>query len=599
MTDVAPPVETRRPPQAVQASVTQRQMVAVVSEMATMLMRSSRSPIFSQLGDLVTVLFDSEGRTLAQAELAAIIACGAQPGLRAIVDYFGEDIREGDVFIHNDVFSGGNQNADLGVFLPVFADGQLIAWTSCKGHMADIGGMTAGGYDPRAREVWQEAIRIPPTKIYERGMVRRDVWDLIAANVRLGIVMEDVQAMVGACVVGRRRLTDLVNRYGLSDFEAQASFLIESSERAMRAEIRRWPDGFYSGESWMVSDGIDSRKRYRVACDIDIRGDNITIDFSRTDDQARGFTNMPASSAMGAVRIALLMLAAAGGVEVVTNDGFFAPVRVVLREGSLLNPRFPAATIFGNQMCDEVVECIMSALAEALPDRVTAGWAQHLSAAVHGEDPRRGRAFVALMAFQRTGAGAMQSHDGWDALGFTGTVGQMRAMDPEVFEFTSPHTLLYHEYRPDSAGAGEWRGGLGTRTAWRCEGEGEVGVSIGDDVDSEGADPPRGLFGGEDGTLNNTAVTFADGRSVSWGSKELLELPPGTIVSSDRGGGGGYGYPWRRPWELVAGDVRDGLLSLAKARMSYGVVIDSEGLVVDVQETELLRKSMADKAAFS
>ena len=306
------------------ASVLQRRVQAISREMATVLMRSSRSPIFNEIGDLVTVIFDRSGRTLAQTEYASIIANGAQPPLQRIIEYFGDDLHDGDVILHNDVFSGGNQNADVGVFLPIFFEGELVAWSASKGHVADIGGMTAGGYDPRAREVWQEAFRIPPLKIQDRGELRRDVWDLVRANIRLEIVAEDIKAMIGACTIGKRRLVDVLERYGVERFDAHMDYVIDASERQVRAELERWPDGTYHGESWMVSDGLDPTRRYRIAVAVTIAGSEITFDFSETDDQAPGFTNMPAASAIGAIRIAFLMLLAAGGL---TIPGQPRPVR--------------------------------------------------------------------------------------------------------------------------------------------------------------------------------------------------------------------------------------------------------------------------------
>lgn len=577
------------------ASVLQRRVDAIATEMATMLMRSSRSPIFNEIGDLVTVLFDARGRTLAQAEFAAIIAFGAQPPLEYIIEYFGDDIAEGDVILHNDVFTRGNQNADTGVYLPIFHEGELVGWAAGKGHMADIGGMTAGGYNPQAREIWQEALRITPVKIYEKGKPRKDVWDFVGANIRIDFVMEDIKSMVGACTVGKRRLVELLDRYGAATFQQHMDYVLSSSERQVRAEIERWPDGVYRGESWMVSDGIDASAKYRIACEVRIEGDEITFDFTDTDDQAPGITNMPPASAMGAVRIAFLMLLAAGDITTPTNQGLFAPVHTVFREGSLLNPRFPAATIFGNQMCDEVLECIMTALAEVLPDRVTAGWNQYICTALNGVDPRSGGPFVTLTVFQRSGPGAMRGTDGWDALGFTGTAGQMRSPDPEMFELTSPHFLEYHEYLPDSAGAGQWRGGLGTRSAWRCYGENEIGVTIGDDVEVEGATPAPGLFGGAAAGRNRLVVEYPDGTTREWGSKELLELPVGAVVRSFSGGGAGYGDPFSRPAELVAAEVRGGLLSAEKARLGYGVVIDDTTGEIDQTATGKLRSGRTNQ----
>jgi N-methylhydantoinase B len=577
-------------PDPILASVLQRRVHAITQEMATVLMRSSRSPIFNEIGDLVTVVFDPAGRTLAQTEYASIIANGAGPPLRHIIERFGDDLHDGDVILHNDVFTGGNQNADVGVYLPVFHDGELVAWTASKGHVADIGGMTAGGYDPNAREVWQEAFRIPPLKLVDRGELRADVWELVCANIRLDIVTEDIRSMIGACTIGKRRLLDVVARYGPEAFDLHMGYVIEASERLVRAEIARWPDGVYRGESWMVSDGIDATARYRIAVEITIDGDEVTFDFSETDDQAPGFTNMPPASALGAIRIAFLMLINAGGVDVPTNEGLFAPVRTVFREGSLLNPRFPASTIFGNQMCDEVIESIMLALAEPLPDRVTAGWNQLLCTTLAGIDPRTSAPSVALTVFMRGGPGAMRGADGFDALGFSGTPGSMRSPDMEMFELSSPHLMEYYEYLPDSAGAGEWRGGLGTTSSWRFYGLDELGVTIGDDAASEGADPAPGLFGGEPAGLNELQLRYPDGTVRNWGSKEIVHgIPPGTVCVSRNGGGAGYGDPRRRDAQRVFAEVRDGLLSPEKARTSYGVAVLPDGSSVDEAETARLR----------
>lgn len=574
---------------AITASVLQRRVDAIAKEMATMLMRSSRSPIFNEIGDLVTVVFDKDGNTLAQAEFAAIIAFGAHPALEYIIKYYGDDIHEGDVIIHNDVYHGGNQNADTGIFMPVFSDGQLVGWTAAKGHMADIGGMTAGGYDPNARDIWQEALRIPPVKVAEKGVFRRDVWDFISANIRFDFVMEDVKSMIGCCTIGARRLVEMIERYTLPVYERHMNYILESSARQVRAEVSRWADGSYYGESWMVSDGFDTTKRYKIACEIEIKGDEITFDFSSSDDQAPGITNMPPASAKGAVRIAFLMILASGDINIPTNQGLFEPIKTVFREGSVLNPRFPAATVFGNQMSDEVVECIMTALSGILPDRVSAGWNKYMCTSTNGVDPRTHEEFGTLTVFQRTGPGGMLGTDGWDALGFTGTAGQMRAPDPEMFELTSPHFLEYHEYLPDSAGAGEFRGGMGTRSAWVSYGENQHGVTLGDNVRSEGAVPARGLFGGKDSGLNDMTVTFPDGTTHLWGSKEIIALPPGSRIESLLGGGAGYGDPFNRPAEKVLAEVRDGILSVEKARSDYGVVLTADATAVDTAQTAALR----------
>lgn len=571
------------------ASVLARRYDAITKEMATLLMRSSRSPIFNEVGDLVTVIFDAEGRTLAQAEFAAIIAFGAQPPLKYIIEYFGDDIHEGDVIIHNDVFTGGNQNADTGIYMPIFHEGKLVAWTAAKGHLADIGGMTAGGYDPRAREVWQEAFRMPPLKVTDRGIPRKDVWDLIAANIRFSFVIEDIKAMVGACEVGRRQLAQIYNRHGYEIISSHMQYVLEASDKQVRAELSTWPNGVYYGESEMVSDGVDPTSRHWIRVKITVDDDSVTFDFSESDDQTPGIANQPKASAAGAVRINFLMLVAAGGVVLPTNEGLFGPIKTVFREGSLLNPTFPAATIYGNQMTDNITEAIMNALSDALPERVTAGWCKAMNAMLAGTDPVTGEPYVSLTVFQRNGPGAMKGHDGWDAFGFSGVAGQMRSPDVEMFELTSPHFLEFHEYDSDSAGAGQWRGGLGTRSAWRIEGINAHGVTLGEGMASEGATPGRGLLGGEDSGLNVMELRLPNGENLAWGSKEFIGTPTGSVVLSLCGGGAGYGNPYLRPVANVLQEVRDEITSIEKARESYGVVINPESLTVDEEETANLR----------
>ncbi len=580
-----------KPVDPVLASVLARRMDSIAKEMATLLMRSSRSPIFNEIGDLVTVIFDAQGRTLAQAEFAAIIAFGAQPPLKYIIDYFGDDIHEGDVILHNDVYTGGNQNADTGIYIPIFHEGVLVGWTAAKGHLADVGGMTAGGYDPRAREIWQEAFRITPVKLSDAGKPRKDVWDLVAANVRFGFVIEDIKAMVGACEVGRRQFLQVIERHSREIIDTHMQYVIEASEKQVRAELANWPNGVYYGESEMVSDGVDPTSRHWIRVKVTVDDDEVTFDFSESDDQTPGIANQPKASAAGAVRIVFLMLVAAGGVILPTNEGLFAPIRTIFREGSLLNPKFPAATIFGNQMTENITESIMTALADALPDRVTAGWAKAMNAMMTGEDPDTGEPYVSLTVFQRTGPGAMRGHDGWDAFGFSGVVGQMRSPDIEMFEITSPHFFEFHEYDPDSAGAGRWRGGLGTRSAWRVDGLNAHGVTLGEAAESEGAHPGRGLDGGEDSGLNVMRLQLPDGSTYEWGSKEIVETPRGTVILSLCGGGAGYGHPYDRPAETVLEEVRNELLSIDKARDSYGVVVNPETLELDEAATAELRKN--------
>src|ERR1035437_6195062 len=190
-------------------SVYARTFKSITDEMSISMAQTTRSPILCEAKDYVPALYDGEGNMLEQTENLPILAFSLAPVCKYIKQYFGDEIYPGDVIFHNDVFSLGNQNNDVAAFKPVFLDGKLVAWTAVKGHQADIGGNVAGGYNPNAVEVWQEALRIPPVKVVERGKLRRDVWNLIFANVRLDIVQHDMKAEVGASPVGERRLLEL------------------------------------------------------------------------------------------------------------------------------------------------------------------------------------------------------------------------------------------------------------------------------------------------------------------------------------------------------------------------------------------------------
>ncbi|MCJ7796221.1 MAG: hydantoinase B/oxoprolinase family protein, partial [Thermoleophilia bacterium] len=245
-------------------SILQKRLKSITEEMSIAMTRTTRSPILCEARDFVTGLYDAAGDMLEQKENLPILAFSLQPVCKYIIEYFGDDIHEGDVIFHNDVFSMGNQNNDVAAYKPIFWEGELVAWAAVKGHMADIGGAVRGGYNPNATEVWQEALRIPPVKVYDRGVLRRDVWDFIFANLRLDIVEEDMRAEIGSCVVGERGIHRLLARYGREVFEAHKEYLFDSTEEMMRAEIAAIPEGTYVGESYAYYDGKNPGSKYKI-----------------------------------------------------------------------------------------------------------------------------------------------------------------------------------------------------------------------------------------------------------------------------------------------------------------------------------------------
>ncbi len=552
------------------ASVLERRLKAITEEMGLTLLRTTRSPILSEARDFVTGLYGPRGEILAQSEYIPILAFALQPACRAVIDAFARDVHPGDVFLHNDVFSGGNQNNDVAVFRPVFVGGRIVAWAATKGHQADIGGAQAGGYNPAATEVWQEALRIPPLRIIERGMLRRDVWRMVFANVRLPIVEEDIRAQIGGTVVGERGVVELYCRHGADKVERHIEALFDAAERRMRAELARIPDGTWVGESTVFFDGHHDGSRHAIRVAIETQGGEIRLDYTGTAAQTTGFVNAPYASSFSAVLLTLLMLV---DPELPHNEGMLRPVSVHIPPGCILNAGFPAATTFGNTLAGPHADAIFRALAPAIPERVSAGWNRMLGMTVAGMDPRRGRRYVDILFLAlKGGSGAVAGSDGYDHIGLINTAGGLLAQDYEMLEVQTPHRLLRHEYLPDSAGAGRWRGGLGVQTLLEISGEDVTGVVFGDGVDGEAR--AFGLFGGRPGSLNRIALTTPAGEVMVPRSKDVIPIPRGTVLAQVAGGGGGYGDPLERPAEVVAAEVRDGVVSAEAACREYGVRVD-------------------------
>lgn len=567
------------------ASVFQRRFKSITEEMSIVLTKTTRSPILCEAKDFVTGLYDGRGKMLEQTENLPILSFSLGPVCEYIVNSFGDEIFEGDVIFHNDVFSMGNQNNDVAVYKPIFHGGRLLAWAAAKGHQADIGGAVPGGYNPRATEVWQEALRIPPVKVYEKGRLRKDVWDLIFANIRYDIVEADMRAQIGSCVVGEREILKLVNKYGLDVFDAHKEFLFDSTEKMMKAEIRTIPNGIYKGESTVYYDGKTPGSKYTIRVKITVEDEEITFDYSETDPQTDGFVNGTYTSSASATLLTFLQMV---NPDIPHNDGMVRPVKILIPEGTILNARYPAATTFGNHLCPPNADAIIRALAPAIPERVTAGWNQLLCYLTSGYDTRKKDNYVDIgFMGLKGGSGATAGVDGYDHIGMIDASGGVLDQDYEMFEQQTPHLLQHHEFWPDSAGAGQWRGGLGVETRFRIGGEKTKVVTFGDgDVE-----PAFGLFGGKNSTLNTIELRYEDRQVYKTTSKDLIEdVPEGTILFQQAGGGGGYGDPFKRNPLLVAREVRDGILSLAKAREDYGVIIDPVTLELNPEETELLRQ---------
>lgn len=551
-------------------SIFQRAFKSITDEMSISLTKTTRSPILCEAKDFVTGLYDAKGQMLEQTENLPILSFSLGPVCKVILEQYGHDIYQGDVIIHNDVFSMGNQNNDVAIFKPIFYENTLVGWSAAKGHQADIGGAVQGGYNPNATEVWQEAIRIPAVKLYEKGKLRKDVWNLIFANIRLQMVQEDIKAQIGACTLGERRLQTFVAKYGLEIFETHKLALFDSTEKMMRSEIKNIPNGIYTGGSMVYYDGKHKGSKFPILTEITVNNEEIIFDFSKSSPQTKGFVNGTYTSSCSAITLTFLQMV---NPNIPHNEGMIKPLKYIVPEGTILNASYPAATTFGNHLCPQIADAIFKALGSAIPEKVTAGWNHLLCSLFTGNHPQTGKKYVDICFLgMKGGSGAMKGDDGYDHIGMIDASGGVLDQDYEMYEQQTPHRIVQHEYLCDSGGAGQWRGGLGTVTQIMLKGEDTTMVVFGDgDVE-----PNYGLFGGKGSVLNKIELTYPDsyrdGKKLIPMSKDMIfGIPDNTLYYQIAGGGGGYGNSKKRDKEKVIQDLKNEVISEEAAEKIYGL----------------------------
>ncbi len=565
-------------------SIFQRAFKSITDEMSISLTKTTRSPILCEAKDFVTGLYDADGNMLEQTENLPILSFSLGPVCKVIIEQYGDRIFPGDVIIHNDVFSMGNQNNDVAIFKPIFVEGKLMGWSAAKGHQADIGGAVQGGYNPNATEVWQEALRIPAVKIYEKGVLRKDVWDLIFANIRLNIVQEDIKAQIGACSLGERRLMNLISKYGIDRFEAHKQELFNRTERMMRAEIASVPNGVYEGSSKVYYDGKHPGSEFEIKSHIIVNDEDIVFDFSQSSPQTNGFVNGTFTSSCSAITLTFLQMV---DPNIPHNEGMIKPLTYLVPEGTILNASYPKATTFGNHLCPQIADSIFKALGPAMPERVTAGWNHLLCSLFTGNHPAKGEKYVDICFMGlKGGSGALYGDNGYDHIGMIDASGGLLDQDYEMYEQQTPHRIIRHEFLKDSGGAGTWRGGLGVETIIRLGGENTTMVVFGDgDVEEN-----YGLFGGKGSVLNSIEISYPDGKTYKSLSKDIIEgIPAGTIYRQVAGGGGGYGPPHERDPDAVREDVLNEVVSKEMALREYKVVFSEGSSNPDLEKTAKLR----------
>ncbi|HTY78020.1 MAG TPA: hydantoinase B/oxoprolinase family protein [Candidatus Bathyarchaeia archaeon] len=537
-------------------SVIQHRLESIVQEMGEAMLRTAYSQILNSSRDFSTAVFDGQGRLAAQAEHVPIHVGALPMAVTAVADYFKGRIRPGDMFLLNDPYHGGNHLPDLTALLPVFVGERLAFWSINRAHQSDIGGATHGAYNPGATEIWQEGIRITPLKLYDAGVLRDDVMDMVATNVRhprdfLG----DLRAMLGSARVGERRLLKLVDDYGIDTATEAVGEVLDSAERQSRACIRTWKDGVYRGLSVLDDDG-HGIEDIKLRATVTKKGDALTVDLTGCDPQVIGFVNSSYPNTVSAVHMAIAYLL---DPRIPKNEGTFRPVEIKAKQGTIVWPNPPApVTLATNHCAQEVAEAVIKALAGACPERALAGWSRRFRIAISGKNPRNQRPFIWHLFHARGGGGASAAGDGWETAGEGQAAGGIKFGSVEVAEARFPLFFERHEFRPDSQGDGQFRGGVGSVLTLRMETtEPARGNTAGDGV----RHPSYGILGGKDG-LPHRYVMIAKGKRRVLKTKEVgIPIPPGAVFDIVSAGGGGYGPPSRRDPAARAADVENGFVT--------------------------------------
>lgn len=545
----------------VTVSVVQHRLHAIVEEMGEAMLRTSYSQILNSSRDFSTALTDAEGRLIAQAEHVPIHV-GALPwAVRSVHDFFRGRINPGDVFLLNDPYRGGNHLPDLTAFVPVFDGDRLAFWSINRSHQSDIGGATHGAYNPGATEIWQEGIRVPPLRLYERGVLRDDVAELLVLNVRHPRDFRgDLAAMIGSARVGERRVAALLAEFGPAVAHAAIEAVLDGAERQVRAVIASWPDGVYYGEAMIDDDGHRFRDIH-IRAKVTKRGSDLEVDLSDSHEEVDGFINSAYANTRSAVVVALAYLI---DPETPKNDGAFRPLSVITREGTIVHPRPGKPVTLSTNCCgQEIIEAIIRALAPACPGRAMAGWGRRFRIAIQGVDPRSRKPFIWHMFQARPGGGASPAGDGWPGAGEWQAAGGIKFGSIEVAEVRFPLFFRRHEFRPDSGGDGRFRGGPGGDLEFAVEvAEPAVANTAGDGV-KYGA---CGIAGGRDGAPHDYRLRSAGKPDRPLRTKEVgVVIVPGDVIVARSGGGGGWGDPGLRTGKERARDGSLGFVTSGKA----------------------------------
>jgi N-methylhydantoinase B len=547
---------------AIELEILQNALTAAAAEMDVTMWRTSRSTIVREMLDYSTAIFDADGFNVAQSaripqHLNSMGFC-----LRTIVERFipMEQWEDGDIVITNDPYCGGQHLPDIAAFRPVFHESRRVAIVGTLCHHLDVGGMSPGSYSANATEVYQEGLRIPPLKLFKRGVRVEEVWAMIGQNVRQpATVLGDLQSQIASLEVGAASVAKLAAKYGAEVLTSACQQLLDSSEASMREVISRMPDGVYEFEDFLDDDGINTESPVRIHAKITVKGDELTVDLSGSSPEVTGPINATLGSSSSAIHFAVM---ACADRPLMPNAGCYRPVTIIAPEGLIINARHPAPVAHRIAPGHVLLNVLFGALAQAVPDRIPAAYygVSYVCSfqTVSADNSRR-----VLVEIEVGGCGGHPAGDGASAYSFG--MHNNASIPMEMIESDMPLSFTRYGLLPDSGGAGRHRGGLGLVREWRIDAERATFTAQMDRFRFR----PYGLQGGKPGAAGRLTL-IRDGKETPLHSKVgNMPLKKGDIIRLETSGGGGHGNPNERARDAVRQDLEQGYVTAGAAQDLY------------------------------
>lgn len=564
-------------------------LISTVREMRITMSRIAYSSVLHEARDFSCALFDKDGQTVAQSEDLPGHVIPLPWIVKTVIDQYKGDIHSGDIFILNDPYVGGTHLPDVTIVYPIYIEDELLLFPAMRAHWADVGGMTPGSISGKATEIYQEGLRIPPIKLYEKGEPVKAVMDLMFSNMRLPEQRRgDLRGMVGTCKTAEKRIREVVEKYGRDNMRKYMSVILDHSEERMREAISTIPDGIYFYEDYLDQSG-STADPVIVRLKLTKEGETISADFTGSSPWVRGPVN--ASLAVTVSGVFILVKSAIDPSGAV-NSGTFRPIKVFAPEGTILNAIPPAPTGAFSEIRRRVSSVTLGALMQAIPDLLAGdvkGTANHTY--IGGTDPRNDKDYV-YYEYPHGGVGGFQGSDGSHTIACYNSGDCSSIQSVESLENEYPFLIERTELRRNSCGHGKWRGGLGMRRDVKLLfSDGHLSV-----VSDRNVIPPFGIAGGLPGYSNSFLVKRGDQLiepSEFPGKVTNFHMLKGDTLLEMSNGGGGYGDPLERDPELVRQDVEEELITSDRAHKYYGVILKNG--VVDEPATTRMREEIKSK----